>query len=229
VTGAGTQLVIIAKEPVPGRVKTRLTPPFTPVQAAALAAAALSDTLDTAAGVPFPRRVLALDGEPGSGPPRWRLPPGFEVTRQHGDGLDQRIEAALTGAYARLPVPVMLIGMDTPQVTTGLLESAARWLASGGADAVLGPASDGGFWLLGLRRPGPGLVAGIPMSCASTGRLQLARLRGRGLRTRLLPVLRDVDTAGDAVRVARQVPASRFAEVLRDLGCQAALPGPANR
>jgi hypothetical protein len=228
VTGVGAQLVIIAKEPAPGRVKTRLTPPFTPVQAAALAAAALSDTLDTAAQVPFPRRVLALAGEPG-GPRRWQLPPGFEITGQRGDGLDERIAAALAGAYARLPVPVMLIGMDTPQVTTGLLESAARWLASGGTDAVLGPASDGGFWLLGLRRPDPGLVAGVPMSCASTGRVQLARLRGRGLRTRLLPVLCDVDTVGDAVRVARQAPGSRFAEVLRDLGVSTVPPGPANR
>ena len=209
-TGPAAQLVVIAKAPVPGRVKTRLTPPFSPRQAARLAEAALADTLAAAAKVPAARHVIALDGTPGP----W-LPGGFEVISQRGRGLDERIAAALGEAYARVPVPVVLIGMDTPQVTPGLLESALRPLADGTADAVFGPAADGGFWLLGLRRPDPALVVGVPMSTARTGAVQLARLAGAGLRVRQLPCRLDVDCAADADAVAEQIPGSRFAAALR--------------
>lgn len=208
------QVVVIAKEPVPGRVKTRLTPPFSSGQAARLAAAALADTLTAACRVPAARHVIALDGAPG----RW-LPLGFEVIGQRGDGLDQRIAAALSEAYAGLPVPIVLIGMDTPQVTPELLESAIRPLADGTADAAFGPAEDGGFWLLGLRRPDPRLVLGVPMSAADTGAVQLARLTAAGLRIHRMPCLLDVDTAADASAVAAGIPQSRFAATLR------AMPG----
>jgi rSAM/selenodomain-associated transferase 1 len=203
------QVIVIAKEPVPGRVKTRLTPPFSPRQAAGLAQAALADTLAAAAGVTAARHVIALDGTAGP----W-LPAGVRVLPQRGAGLDERIAAAFADAYAELDVPVVLIGMDTPQVTPELLETALRPLADGTADAVFGPAADGGFWLLGLRRPDPSLILGVPMSTAATGVTQLARLAWAGLRIHWLPLLRDVDTAEDAREVARQAPGSRFAAAL---------------
>jgi uncharacterized protein len=209
---ARAQVVVIAKEPVPGRVKTRLTPPFSPPQAARLAAAALADTLASAARVPAVRHVLALEGRAGT----W-LPPGFDVVAQRGHGLDERLAAAFGQAYARLPVPVVLIGMDTPQVTHRLLEAAIRPLAAGTADAVFGPAADGGFWLLGLRRPDPALLLGVPMSAADTGEAQLARLTGAGLRVHHLPICTDVDDAAAARAVAAQVPRSRFAAALRPM------------
>ena len=173
------QIVVIAKEPVPGRVKTRLTPPFTPAQAAALAEASLADTLAAVAEVSVARRVLALDGTPG----RW-LPPGFDVIGQRGAGLDERIAWALTDAQASLAVPLVLIGMDTPQVTPALLAAAAEPLVSDTADATFGMAEDGGFWLLGLRKIDPDLVLGVPMSRPDTGSRQLARLERAGLRIR---------------------------------------------
>jgi rSAM/selenodomain-associated transferase 1 len=215
---AGTlagQILVIAKEPVPGRVKTRLTPPFSPDQAAGLARAALADTLAAAAAaaaVAAARLVIALEGAPGS----WR-PAGVPVLAQRGGGLDERIAAAMADAFAGLPVPVVLIGMDTPQVTPALLEAALRPLADGTADAVFGPAADGGFWLLGLRRPDPGLVLGVPMSTAGTGAAQLARLTAGGLRVHHLPTLLDVDTAADACAVARLAPDTRFAAALAAL------------
>jgi glycosyltransferase A (GT-A) superfamily protein (DUF2064 family) len=119
------QVVVIAKEPVPGRVKTRLTPPFTPAEAAALAEAALTDTLTAVADTNVARRVLALDGAPGP----W-LPRGFDVIGQRGAGLDERIAWALTDAHVTLPLPLVLIGMDTPQVTPALLAAAAEPLVS---------------------------------------------------------------------------------------------------
>lgn len=117
------QIVVIAKEPVPGRVKTRLTPPFSPEQAALLAEAALSDSLDAALATPAAQRLLALDGLPGA----W-LPPGWVIIPQRGGGLDERLAAAFTDAHRLRPGPVVLIGMDTPQVTPGLLaEASASW------------------------------------------------------------------------------------------------------
>jgi glycosyltransferase A (GT-A) superfamily protein (DUF2064 family) len=195
-----TTLLVIAKEPRPGRVKTRLTPPFAPGEAAALAAACLVDTLRAVAVTPARRRVLVLDGEPG----RW-LPPGFEVVRQCAGGLDERLAAA----FADCTGPALLIGMDTPQVTPALLT-----VDFADCDAYFGPAEDGGFWALGLAEPDPGLLRGVPMSTPTTGAVQRARLVAAGLRVRDLPRLRDVDTAHDAELVAASAPDSHFAAEL---------------
>ncbi|MEU8107055.1 TIGR04282 family arsenosugar biosynthesis glycosyltransferase [Nonomuraea muscovyensis] len=205
-----TQIVTIAKEPVAGRVKTRLTPPFSPAEAAFLAEAAIVDTLRVVVATPAAQRVLALDGLPG----RW-LPAGLVVIPQRGRGLDERLAAAFADAHRLRPGPVVLIGMDTPQVTPGLLLRAVE--ALDGDDAVYGPAADGGFWLLGLRRPDPALLLGVPMSQPHTGREQLRRLARAGLSVRRLPVLTDVDTAADARRVAAEAPGSRFAAALRQV------------
>jgi rSAM/selenodomain-associated transferase 1 len=199
------QAIVIAKAPVPGRVKTRLTPPFSPAEAATLAEAALTDTLAAVAAAPVAGRVLALEGSAGS----W-LPSGFDVIPQRGDGLDERLATAFAEAHAALPLPMVLIGMDTPQVTPKLIADAAGTLDCAEADAVFGPAADGGFWLLGLRRPDRSLLAGVPMSQADTGRRQLDRLTEAGLRVAMMPVLTDVDTAADAELVASEIPGSAF-------------------
>lgn len=196
-----TTLLVIAKEPLPGRVKTRLTPPYTPERAAVLAESALADTLDVVARTPAARRVLVLAGRPG----RW-LPDGFEVIPQVGDGLDER----LANAFAAASGPTVLVGMDTPQITPGLLTGAGRYLAD--SDAVFGPAADGGWWLLGLREPDPARLRGVPMSRPDTGWHQVARLRG--LRVAVLDTLTDVDTAEDAAHVAAQAPQTRFARAV---------------
>ncbi len=209
------QLIVLAKAPVPGRVKTRLTPPFTPHEAAMLAEAALADTLEAGASASFARHILALaDQWATPGALRAELPGRYEVIPQRGDGLDERIAAAFDDAYAHRSAPVVLIGMDTPQVTPGLLETVAQPLTAGEADAVFGPAADGGFWLLGLRQPDAKLIHGVPMSENHTGQVQLDRLRAAGLRIRQVPELVDVDTVDVAVRVARQAPGSRFAPTL---------------
>ena len=207
--GRDTTLLVIAKQPVPGRVKTRLVPPFTQEQAAALAEAALADTLHVMAMTPARRRLVVLDGVPGP----W-LPAGFDVVPQCGGTLDER----LAGAFASVQGPALLIGMDTPQVTPGLLT--VDWQA---ADAVFGPAADGGFWALGLRVADPALLRGVPMSTRSTGAVQRARLLAAGLRIVGLPLLRDVDTAADAVAVAGQAPRSRFAALTREFAASVPL------
>ncbi|WP_055549560.1 DUF2064 domain-containing protein [Streptomyces sp. NBRC 110028] len=206
-------VIVIAKEPVPGRVKTRLTPPYTPAEAAALAEAALGDTLHAVLEMPARRRVLALDGRAGP----W-LPPGIEVVPQGGGGLDERLAAAFAGCQG----PTLLIGMDTPQVTPALLAPVLGRDGWRDCGAWFGPATDGGFWALGLAEPDPELLRGVPMSTPTTGAAQRRRLDDAGLRVRELPVLRDVDTADDAEWVAALAPGSRFARTLAGLSRAAA-------
>jgi hypothetical protein len=198
-------LVVIAKQPLPGRAKTRLTPPLHPDQAAALAGAALRDTLDVVARTPAARRVLVFEGDAGD----WR-PDGFELIAQRGQGLGERLAAA----FADVGIDALLVGMDTPQLTPELLIDGARALTAPGVDAVLGPAQDGGYWCIGLTAPAPDAFAGVPMSCATTLAAQRERLAGLGLRVREQPTLRDVDTLADARAVAGAAPHTRFARVL---------------
>ena len=141
-------LLVIAKEPVPGRVRTRLTPPCTPGEAAALAKAAVTDTLHAVLRAPARRRALVLDGAPGA----W-LPPGFDVVPQQAGGLDERIAAAFAHCDRG---PALLVGMDAPQLTPELLSGVGR----GGHDAWFGPAVDSGA--LGLAHPGLG-VSDLPV------------------------------------------------------------------
>jgi rSAM/selenodomain-associated transferase 1 len=195
-------IAVIAKAPAPGRSKTRLCPPCTPEQAAALAEAALADTLQAVAATSAARRVLVLDGAPGS----W-LPDGFEVIPQRGDGLGERLD----NAFADIAGPALVVGMDTPQLTSALLARALLALEHG---AVIGGAPDGGYWAIGLRSPAPGAFARVPMSTPETGRVQRARLHALGIAFAELPVLRDVDTFADAVAVARRAPGTRFARAV---------------
>jgi glycosyltransferase A (GT-A) superfamily protein (DUF2064 family) len=197
---------VIAKAPVPGRVKTRLTPPFTPDQAAALARAALTDTLAAAAAARVAsRRVIVLDGRPGP----W-LPPGFEVIPQRGDGLEERLAAAFEDVGA----PAFLVGMDTPQVTPALLDRGLRVVAHGGT--AFGRALDGGFWCIGLQPGDHAVFDGVPMSQDHTGAVQLARMRAMGMMPAILRPLLDVDTHEDAVAVAAVAPRSAFAATLAE-------------
>jgi rSAM/selenodomain-associated transferase 1 len=194
-------VIVLAKEPVPGRVKTRLQPAFSAGQAAALAAAALEDTVAAVRKCAANRRILAWEGDRAS----WQE--DFEVIAQPSGTLNVRLAAALAAAVSEpMGQPALLIGMDTPQVTAQLLDS--DWE---GADAVLGLSEDGGFWAIGLR-PGhpPGLFDGVPMSTSRTGSAQLASLVNAGLSVKLLPPLRDVDRPEDADLVAIEFPGLFF-------------------
>ena len=197
----------MAKAPVAGRVKTRLCPPCTPAEAAQMAEAALADTLDAVAACGAGRRIVALDGAPGP----W-LPPGFEVIPQVDGSFDLRLAAAWRAAAG----DGVQIGMDTPQVTPGLLDGALASLDTD--DAALGLAVDGGWWAIGLRRPDARVFVGVPMSTAHTGAAQHARLRRLGLSVHALPALVDLDTAADLPAVTESGAAIRTAEQARRTG-----------
>ncbi len=213
-----TVLVVLAKAPVAGRVKTRLCPPLTPEQAADLAAAALLDTLDAVRAVRDGRPLVALTGDLAGAARAGELATalrGLALVDQRGRDLGERIAAAHADA-ATLGGPSLQIGMDTPQVDGPLLADAAARLCR--VDAVLGPAVDGGWWALGLRDPRhAALVAGVPTSRDDTGEQSLAALRAGGLRVELLGELRDVDTIADATTVAAAAPRTRFAAAVSGL------------
>ena len=196
----GLQLLVLAKAPVAGHVKTRLCPPYLPEEAAGLAAAALADVLDAVRASPAVRRVLVLDGDPALVDVR-----GFDVRPQVPGTLDVRLAAAFADAAGS---PAVLVGMDTPQLTPALLTLAGDALSD--HDACLGLAVDGGWWGLGLRRPDPRLLLGVLCSLPTTGMAQQGQLVAAGLSVAMLPVLRDVDVADDTAPVADLAAATRF-------------------
>lgn len=202
-----TSVIVIAKAPAAGRSKTRLCPPCTPGEAAGLAEAALSDTLHAVLASGATRRVLALDGVPGA----W-LPEGFEVISQRGTGLGERLGAA----FADCGGAAFVVGMDTPQLTAGLIDAGLLH------PCAFGAASDGGWWGLALPAPDARVFAGIPMSEDDTGERQRARLGELGYSPVELPELRDVDTVTDALAVAADAPQTRFAARVRSLNLEAA-------
>jgi glycosyltransferase A (GT-A) superfamily protein (DUF2064 family) len=202
-----TTLVVIAKECLPGRVKTRLHPALTLEQAAQAASASLADTFAALAGLPAARRILAFDGTvppPGSEP--------YDVIPQAAGDLDERLAAIFDGAEG----PTLLVGMDTPQLRASHLAPFFPW--PDGADFVFGPAQDGGFWCLGMREPRGDLIRGVPMSRDDTGVQQLQRLCATAGDIRMLPPLMDVDTIVEARAVAALAPDTRFARTLSAMG-----------
>jgi glycosyltransferase A (GT-A) superfamily protein (DUF2064 family) len=146
------------------------------------------ETLRAVLATPVARRVLAAGGAGED----W-APAGFDLMRQRGSDFGERLAAAFADAHATAALPMLLIRSDALDVPPDMIEDAARSLVSGEADAAFGPASDGGFWLLGLRRPDRSLVVGVPAPGASAGtdagRLLRERLISAGLRLALAPRL----------------------------------------
>jgi len=215
-------LLVVAKAPVAGLAKTRLAPAVGATNAARLAAAALLDTVDSVRAVPDTRPVVALTGDLSTAeraPELTEALAGCTVIAQRGDDFGDRLANAHADVAARFPgLAVLQIGMDTPQVSPRLLTGAVVRLLADGAEAVLGPAADGGWWALGLREPADAhVLRAVPMSRSDTGTRTLFALRGLGRRVRRLPTLSDVDTMADAMRVAALAPETRFAQAFAAL------------
>ncbi len=213
-----TTLIIIAKECIPGRVKTRLHPPLSLDQAAILASASLADTFRAVTALNASRRILLFDGNLfplGSEP--------YDVIHQVSGDLDMRLGAI----FDECDGPTVLIGMDTPQLDAAMLAPLfGEWPADG--DAFLGFAADGGYWTIAMAEPDGSLIRGVPMSQDTTGQLQRDRLVAAGLRVRMLPELVDVDTIDDARLVAGLAPQTEFAQTLASFDTTPFQPG-ANR
>jgi rSAM/selenodomain-associated transferase 1 len=190
-------LVIVGKAPEPGRAKTRLVPPLTDIEASELARAFLQDTCAMALGLGWEH--VSLIHPPGA--TRMLDTLGVRLVPQRGEGLGD----ALAGAFAEHAAfeQTVLIGSDTPDLRAELLERASQELAS--SEAVIGPAADGGYYLLGLRRPEPELFRNIDWSTNRVLAQTLARAEGLGLRVARLPTWADIDTPEDLARLERKL------------------------
>ncbi len=206
-------VIILAKAPLAGLAKTRLSPPLTLTAAAGLAAAALHDTITAARQATRPTAVVVVfDGDPSP----W-IPADLATIPQCSGGLDVRLADAFDRVHADYRAPMVLVAMDTPQVTPTMIDDAIAHLEADDCDAVIGPAEDGGYWLIGLRplrqlhgstdetTYGP-LFHGVPMSTDETGAAQRERLEAMGWRVRTTNSLRDIDHFFDVEAVASAHP-----------------------
>ena len=212
-------VLVVAKSPVVGNVKTRLGREVGMERAADLAAAALLDTVKVCAAAYGAERChLSLDGVLAHGQLAEELldaTADWTFHPQRGERFAERLVNAHEDASAASGSPVVQVGMDTPHLSTeALLEAGA--LLTGPDAAVLGPAYDGGWWLLGVARPR--LVAHlpeVPMSTAQTGTLTREALVRAGARVTEIESLCDVDEVEDAELVAAGAPDTRFARSWR--------------
>ena len=210
-------VLVVAKAPVPGLAKTRLAAGVGVDAAADIAAAALLDTLDAVAASPVAARVVALTGNLDDASCadeiRSRLDDFIVVAQRGVDFADRLANAHLDAAAATGGLPVLQIGMDTPQVTPELIGRCAQSLADN--DAVLGMARDGGWWVLGVTDAATAdCLRGVPMSAPDTGAVTLAALLDTRVHVELLCELADVDTLDDIGDVRRACPpGSRFSRI----------------
>lgn len=201
-------ICIFAKPPVAGKVKTRLAAALGPGRAADLARAFLDDTIAAVTALPWAQAMLAT-----TEPVRSQL----EVLLQGDGDLGARIERVLRAALQRAAFAIA-IGADAPALPARLLEGARAALED--SDAVIGPADDGGFYLLGLRACPEGLLSDLPWSSSDTFTRTVERLRARGLRVEVLERWFDVDRVEDLDRLraalrSGEIDAPRTARILR--------------
>lgn len=196
-----TALVIFAKAPIPGQVKTRLCPPLTPDEAATLHGSFVLDTLErtkTAVGKLNVRMDRYLACAPSSTHVFFKIMEerhGVTLIDQVGDDLGARMHQAVATMFSRGYRRTMLIGTDVPTVPLEYLRQALTLLDS--HDLAIGPALDGGYYLIGMSKPIPELFAEIPWSTDQVLRLTQEKAAGLGLTTALIQPWRDVDTLGD--------------------------------
>lgn len=209
-------IIVFAKHPEAGQVKTRLCPPFTPQQAAAFYEALLCDVLEsTARDGQVLGFSLRLAMHPPAAVEEWAArAPAFAVLPQRGANLAARMEDAAARAFADGCAPVLLRGSDSPALPPGTLRAARNALRN--AELVICPDRDGGYNLAGLARPAPGLF-NHPMSTRQTLQHTMQRAAKRGLRCTRLPAGFDIDTAEDLQLLRRARDAGRVADCPRTL------------
>lgn len=198
-------LFIMARRPAAGASKTRLCPPLSPAEAAALYACFLADVIDRvrdAAGL-VAGLVPGIAFTPAEAGAHFAaLAPGFDLVPQMGATLGERLDGVLGGALSRGYGQVAAVNSDSPSLPAAYLAQAFAALDDPAADVVLGPCDDGGYYLIGWKRSHPALVREVGMSAADTLAQTLAAATRAGLRVALLPPWYDVDTPADLARLA---------------------------
>jgi uncharacterized protein len=200
---ASSVIAIFAKSPRPGHVKTRLQILISPLQAAALHRACLEDTATLVRAVPGCEKWLLVAGTPQEASALKRdlqLPQEWKCGAQHGRDLGARLHNALQRFFTAGAAKVVIVGADTPWMGRRRIQQALRALDS--ADVVLGPAADGGYYLVAARRLLPSMFDGIPWGRAGVFSATLLALGKARVRYRLLPRDFDLDRPEDLARAA---------------------------
>ena len=200
-------LITVSKKPEPGRTKTRLCPPLSGEQAAALYHSFLLDTLELMQQVEETQPVLAYT--PDEAEPFFRelVPDGFELTPQVGPDLGERLHNVLSGCLQNGYDQVAVMDGDSPTLPVEILRQAFAALNDPGIDVVFGPCEDGGYYLIGLKQPNPALFRDIPMSTPQVAEETLRRAEAQGLCVHLLPRWYDVDVYADLQRLNEELRA----------------------
>jgi uncharacterized protein len=212
-------IAIMAKAPIPGAVKTRLVPPLTAEQAAELAACFLRDTAATVARVALRSRaegVVVYTPRSEAEAINRLVPAPFERMPQRGKELTARLTNATRELFGMGFVSVIFMNADTPHLPARFLRAAMAELARAGDRVVLGPAEDGGYYLIGLKQPHTALFERIRWSTPSAREQTLERAAGLGLATTLLPAWYDVDDATTLRRLRRDLCGPRSARRSRE-------------
>jgi len=194
-------LLIFAKQPVPGRVKTRLSPPLSPAEAAELYGCMLADTIGNYSSGNQCNTLLFFELTDGAEAFFRRTWPGLPAFPQQGEGLGDRLEHAFAAAFAMGFQVVAAIGSDSPDLPPRYVDDSFRLLEEGGTDVVFGPATDGGYYLLAMGRPHPGLFRDIPWSTDRVLERSEEAARVLGLRSVRLPLWHDLDRLEDLDRL----------------------------
>jgi uncharacterized protein len=201
-------LVVMSKRPAAGATKTRLVPPLTGEQAAELYECFLLDALQIARSIPDIARYIAYP--PADGQDYFlRVAPDFALIPQIGAALGDRLAYVIEEITRCRRGPVVVMSSDSPTLPAAYVAGAFDVLARDGAEVVLGPCDDGGYYLIGLSRPQPRLLTEVTMSTPHVLRDTLALAAMMGLRTALLPPWYDIDVADDLRRLAAELAASR--------------------
>jgi len=196
-------LLVVAKRPAAGQTKTRLCPPLSGAAAAALYECFLLDTLDIMRQAPGVERGIVY--LPDDAEPYFRtLAPDMALTPQRGDNLGERLDHLLTEALTGGADQAVVLDSDSPTLPAAYVALAFA-LLDGAADVVLGPCDDGGYYLIGLKRPQPRLLRDVQMSTPYVVRDTLALADELGLRAALLPPWYDVDTVAELERLRAEL------------------------
>lgn len=197
-------LIIFAKEPAPGQVKTRLSPPLSPVEAAELYQYFLQDVV--AEMTQLPEITVALAHAPASARDFFAglVPAGIQFVPQADADLGERLRQAFAWGFAQGFGAVLIRNSDSPDLPGSIIRTGAEALLSDAANVVLGPCPDGGYYLAGLRRPCPELFQNVAWSTDKVLQQTLHQAQSLGLRCHLLPPWPDIDSAGELADFLRR-------------------------
>lgn len=199
-------LLVVAKKPAPGQTKTRLCPPLTSFQAADLYECFLRDTLDAMRKVRGVQRVIGYLPEDAKDYFQL-LAPDMALTCQHGKSLGERLDALLTEALSGGSQKAVVMDSDSPTLPVDYLSRAFELLTE--SDVVLGPTTDGGYYLIGVKQPQPRLLRQVQMSTSHVLSDTLAIAETCGLSVSLLPTWYDVDTISDLHKLEDEIARMR--------------------